>query len=73
MVKATIDYSSWGGLKRRVEQESRHKLRNNSSGMVRVHLELYVDAEGNLVGWEEPDCLRLEPSRINWCEALQSG
>lgn len=70
----STDYSSWGNLRRRIEQIATMSLRNNkSNGMVRVYLELYVDASGKLIGWEEPDCKRLEPSRINWCETFKNG
>ena len=67
----TVDYSQWGKLRRRVEQAVCHKLRNNQTdGMTRVMVVLYLDASGTLKGWEEPDCRRLEPSHINWCEEL---
>lgn len=67
----TGDYSPWGNLRRRIEQAVSQALRNNHAGTVRVYLELYVGADGSLLGWEEPDCKRLEPSRINWCDLLQ--
>ncbi len=68
------DYSPWGNLRRRIEQIATMSLRNNkSSGMVRVYIELYVGADGTLIGWEEPDCRRLEPSRINWVDVLKSA
>lgn len=68
------DYSPWGNFRRRIEQLVTIGLRNNkSNGLARVYVELYLDATGNLVGWEEPDCRRMEPSRINWCDAIKNG
>jgi hypothetical protein len=69
----TADYSPWANLKRRIEQAVGLSLRNNHAGMVHVYLELYVNADGTLMGWEEPDCKRLEPSRVNWCDVLRGS
>ena len=67
----TVDYSEWGKFRRRVEEAVRRKLRNNQTdGLSRVIVVLYMDQAGHLKGWEEPECKRLEPSRINWCDEL---
>ena len=67
----SADFSPWGNLRRRIEEAVQYRLRNaKSDGMARVTLVLYLDAGGTLKGWEEPDCKRLEPSRINWCDEL---
>jgi len=67
----TVDYSEWGKFRRRVEEAVRRKLRNNQTdGLSRVIVVLCMDQAGQLKGWEEPECKRLEPSRINWCDEL---
>jgi len=64
-------HSPWGNLSVRITELVQHRLRNaKSSGLARVSVVLYLDAGGALVGWEEPDCRRLEPSSINWCDEL---
>ena len=70
----TADFSAWGNLRRRIEEAVQFKLRNSKSdGLARVNVVLYLDSAGQLKGWEEPECRRLEPSRINWCDELGGG
>lgn len=70
----SADFSPWGNFRRRIEQLAGFSLKNNkSSGLVRIYVELYLDASGQLIGWEEPDCRRMEPSRITWCDVLRNG
>lgn len=67
----TVDYSNWGNFRRRVEEAVQGRLRNNKTdGLARVTVVLYLGGDGTLKGWEEPECRRLEPSRINWCDEL---
>lgn len=67
------DYSDWGNMRRRIQQSAMQKLRNSSNGLARVELVVMVNAQGELIGWEEPSASRFEPARVNWCEILRSG
>ena len=68
------DYSPWSNFRRRVEQLVTLGLRNNKSdGLARVYVELYLDANGNLIGWEQPECRRMEPARIEWVDVIKNG
>ena len=67
----TNDYSDWGNMRRRLQQAAQQKLRNSSDGMARVELTVFMDAQGELIGWEEPVATRYEPANVNWCATLR--
>ena len=67
------DYSDWGNMRRRIQQSAQQKLRNSSDGLARVELVVMVNAQGELVGWQEPSATRYEPANVNWCKILRSG
>jgi len=67
------DYSDWGNMRRRIQQTAQQKLRNSSDGLARVAVTVLLNAQGELIGWEEPSASRYEPARVNWCDILHSG
>jgi hypothetical protein len=60
-------------MRRRLQQAAQQKLRNSSDGMARVEVTVFMDAQGELIGWEEPAATRYEPANVNWCATLRGA
>lgn len=61
----------WKNLKKCVSNLARRKLVNNDSrGCVVVHVSIFMNSRGQVVGYTEPACKRLEPSNMDWMAFL---